>query len=252
MTVSAVLLLMALLIDYSRIAAFQYKLDSLAGSSVRSVLAAYDEPLYERYGLFGRGGTDAAQLAAEALDVSDARGGLSDLLPSEKDGLSRRIDLLQLELGEPSAQPALMLGEWPVLRRQIEQEMKIKGPIDLTLELIDKLRPVGGSMKQAAQEIGTLQQSEKVFDKRQSALAEMLSLGRLPQRWSGKRAATDSSRCLDAARQPRSRSRRTATARTSLGWPPMKPPKRPTKRRCWQFLRPRKACRPLRCRLRRC
>ncbi|WP_339279715.1 hypothetical protein NYE40_07550 [Paenibacillus sp. FSL W8-1187] len=177
MTVSAVLLLMALLIDYSRIAAFQYKLDSLAGSSVRSVLAAYDEPLYERYGLFGRGGTDAAQLAAEALDVSDARGGLSDLLPSEKDGLSRRIDLLQLELGEPSAQPALMLGEWPVLRRQIEQEMKIKGPIDLTLELIDKLRPVGGSMKQAAQEIGTLQQSEKVFDKRQSALAEMLSLG---------------------------------------------------------------------------
>ncbi|QJC51263.1 hypothetical protein HGI30_06695 [Paenibacillus albicereus] len=177
MTVSAVLLLMALLIDYSRIAAFQYKLDSLAGSSVRSVLAAYDEPLYERYGLFGRGGTDAAQLAAEALDASRGRDGLSDRTANADDASMRRVDLLQLRLGEPSAQPALMLGEWPVLRRQIEQEMKIKGPIDMTLELFDKLRPLEGSMQQAKQEIDMLQQSEKIFDKRQRALTEMLELG---------------------------------------------------------------------------
>ncbi|MCM3749684.1 hypothetical protein M3223_20230 [Paenibacillus pasadenensis] len=168
MVVSAVLLLMALLIDFSRIAAFRYKLDSAAQSSVRSVLSAYDEQLYERYGLFGRGGSSADELLAQAV-----AGSLNSSTPSGESQV-RTFDMLKMEVRESSVQPALMLGEWPVLRRQIEQEMKYKGPIDLTIELLDKFRPLQPSMKQTAATVDTIQQAEKIFERRQKALSEMM------------------------------------------------------------------------------
>lgn len=53
---SSLLLFFSLLIDYARIAALHKLTEDAVRSSVRSVLSAYDSALYERYGLFGRGG----------------------------------------------------------------------------------------------------------------------------------------------------------------------------------------------------
>ncbi|WP_176444783.1 hypothetical protein [Paenibacillus herberti] len=174
MIVSGVLLLMALLIDFSRIAAFNYKLDSMAQSSVRSVLSAYDEALYEQYGLFGRGGSSAEELLETA--VSGSLGGQGST-GSSTGGVEqkRNLDMIQMSIDNKSIQPALKLGEWSVFRRQVEQEMKYKGPIDLTIELFDKFRPLAQSMEQTAGAVDTLQNAEKIFDKRQSALEKMIN-----------------------------------------------------------------------------
>jgi len=166
---AALLLLMAVLNDYSRISSFRHKLEGLAQTGVRSVLSAYDEALYERYGLFGRGGTDGGALLAEAVQLGLATGS-----GRNAPGDSIRLQWLDMEVSESSLQPAAFLGDRRIFGRQIMQEMKYKAPIDLTLELIDKFRPLSEAMGQTAAAVDKLGSLEQAFDRRQQALENML------------------------------------------------------------------------------
>ena len=166
---SALLLLMAVLIDYSRIAAFDHKLEAASQTGVRSVLSAYDETLYERYGLFGR----AAAMRTGCSPVPMRFCLILIPVPPDTSG-SQGWTYWMSNSHRALFEPAGMLGNRDIFRRQLEQEMKIKAPIDLTLELIDKFRPLAGSMKDTAAAVGKMQDAGTVFEQRQQALEEML------------------------------------------------------------------------------
>ncbi len=168
---AGLLLLMAVLIDYSRIISFRHKLEGLAQTGVRSVLSAYDGTLYERYGLFGRGGTDGGALLAEAVQLGLETGSGRNV-PDD----SIRLQWLDMEVFGSSVQPAAFLGDRRIFGRQIMQEMKYKAPIDLTLELIDKFRPLSEVMGQTSAAVDKLGSLEQAFDQRQQALENMLKL----------------------------------------------------------------------------
>ena len=167
---SALLLLMAVLIDYSRIAAFDHKLEAASQTGVRSVLSAYDETLYERYGLFGRGGSDADGLFASSTALV-----LDSHAHSAGHKRESRLDILDVHLSSSSVQPAGMLANRDIFRRQVEQEMKVKAPVDLTLELIDKFRPLAGYMKDTAAVVEKMHDAGKIFEQRQQMLEDMLA-----------------------------------------------------------------------------
>src|SRR5690606_37939579 len=120
---------MAVLIDYARIAAFERHAEAAAYAAARSMLSAYDEVLYARYGLFGRGGTDGAEIAAHVLESNAAASGRSDA-----------FRLLHIRVEDVHVQTEEMLEQHPILKRQILEEMKYKAPIDLSIEVAAKFR----------------------------------------------------------------------------------------------------------------
>lgn len=162
---SSLLLFFSLLIDYARIAAMHKLTEDAVRSSIRSVLSAYDRNLYERYGLFGRGGTDGQTIFSEAMrgNVVTDRAVGTDFMR-----------LVQLKADASTLQSAAFLGNHDVFARQILEEMKYKAPIDFTLELAGKFAPMAGAMKQASVTINLLESMRKLYEKREAHLARVL------------------------------------------------------------------------------
>ncbi|PZD94947.1 hypothetical protein DNH61_14990 [Paenibacillus sambharensis] len=166
MIASVVLLFMSVLIDYARIAAFERQVESAAYAGVRSVLSAYDETLYSRYGLFGRGGTDSLTILQDSIE----------------DGmLIQREQSFQLLRGKVENLQAFdgdSLGLHPVLRRQILEDMKYKAPADFAMELANRLKPLSSSMKEAKETVQRMDELRKLYDKRQKHLLQALAYQR--------------------------------------------------------------------------
>ncbi|RXZ84747.1 hypothetical protein EBB07_01645 [Paenibacillaceae bacterium] len=163
---AAIVLFHALFIDYARITAFNNQVESAARSGVRSVLSAYDEQLYERYGLFGRGGSAADDIFANVLD---------DNLAHED---RKAFHLLDPVREASHINTAQMVGQHPVFRRQVLEEMKYKAPIDFTIEMIDKFKPMTKGLKEANATVGLLQNLKKLYEARERNLEEALALQR--------------------------------------------------------------------------
>ncbi|WP_028612161.1 TadE/TadG family type IV pilus assembly protein [Paenibacillus harenae] len=164
---SALLLFFSVLIDYARIAAFHKLSEDAVRSGVRSVLSAYDSVLYERYGLFGRGGTEGQGIFEEVLKANaDGEAGLS----------GEGIKLARMKLEAASLHPASFLGHHDVFKRQVLEEMKYKAPVDFTLELASKFAPVAGPMKEASAAISLLENMRRLYEKREAHLAAALQL----------------------------------------------------------------------------
>ena len=163
---AGMLLFTSLLIDFSRIAAFNRKLDGATRAAVRSVLAAYDAGLYERYGLFARGGTPDDEIMGPVLE---------DWLNGPDGGHFRLLDARLVEYGTNVSQ---VLGDHDVFRRQVLEEMKYKAPIDLTLELASKLKPMSGAMKEAAAAVDLLERLRKLYERREQHLAAAIEAQR--------------------------------------------------------------------------
>jgi len=160
---AAVFFFMAVLIDYARIAAFERQTESAAYAAARSVLSAYDGTLYARYGLFGRGGTDSAEIAAHVLESHADASRRSD-----------RMELLRIRIEEVNVQDEGMLGNHAILKRQILEEMKYKAPIDLATEVAGKFRAVSGAMDEATRTVNHLEEARKLYDRRQRHLLAAL------------------------------------------------------------------------------
>lgn len=162
---SSLLLFFGILIDYARIASMQLLAEDAARTGIRSVLSAYDSWLYEKYGLFGRGGTEGDVIFREVLEGNRGTAASAD-----------GFGIVRTELVDAKVHTSHVLGNHDVFGRQVLEEMKYKAPVDMTLEVIAKLVPLAGSLKKSGQTIDTLQELSKLYEKRESLLEGVLLL----------------------------------------------------------------------------
>lgn len=153
----------ALFIDYARIAAMKVQSERLVRSAVRSVMSAYEPELQQEYGLFAYGESDGDQIMSGVLNGSMDHGDRGDA-----------FSILPLELDTSSLHMERMLGEYDIFNHQIGEEMKYKAPIDFTLEILNKFKPLSQSMKEASNTVDILKKLQKLYDKREDALDEMI------------------------------------------------------------------------------
>ncbi|QHW33217.1 hypothetical protein GZH47_22135 [Paenibacillus rhizovicinus] len=161
---AAMLLFTSLLIDYARIAAFNRQTELAAQSGIRSALSAYDEALYERYGLFGAGGTDRNELFAQAAD--------NNWPDQEENG----FQLLRIKREASHVDTQEVLGNQKVFTRQVLEEMKYKAPIDFTMEIASRFVPMGSAMKEATATISVLEDVRKLYEEREQHLKRVMEL----------------------------------------------------------------------------
>lgn len=161
---ASLLMFFSVLIDYARIAVFQLKTENVSRTAVRSVLSAYDSWLYERYGLFGRGGTVGEEIFAKVLEGNQAADG------------SGGVDLIASRIESAVIQTASVLGNHEVFARQVLEDMKYKAPIDFTLEVVAKFKPLSGVLSESSNTINTLEQLRKLYEKREDLLERALRL----------------------------------------------------------------------------
>lgn len=141
--------------------------ERLVRAAVRSVMSSYDPELQERYGLFAHGSTSGDQIMAGVLNSTMDKGDRSD-----------RFDLLPLQLDTSSLKMERMLGEYDIFNREVSEEMKYKAPIDFSLELVSRFKPLSESMKEASDTVDVLGKLQKLYDKREEALDQMLATQR--------------------------------------------------------------------------
>lgn len=167
-----ILLLGTVLIDYARIASFHTLTEHAVRTAARSVLSAYDAALYERYGLFARGGTPGETIFEKSLrgtlEYDGGDGGYRPVIP--------RVDRFTVET-------AAYLGRYDVLDRQILEEMKIKAPVDFMIDIGSRFTSMSKLMKETSTTADALAQTGKLYDKRQkaslTALERMRDVARL-------------------------------------------------------------------------
>lgn len=164
MILAIVFAFVAIFIDYARIAAMKVQSERLIRSGVRSVMSAYEQELQQKYGLFAFGESNGDQIMATVLNGSMEHGDRSDA-----------FSVLPLKLDTSTLQMDRMLGEYDIFNRQISEEMKYKAPIDFTLELLNKFKPLSQSMKEASNTVDVLRKLQKLYDKREEALDDMLA-----------------------------------------------------------------------------
>lgn len=153
----------ALFIDYARIAAMKVQSERLVRSAVRSVMSAYEPKLQQEYGLFAYGESDGNQIMSGVLNGNMDHGDRGDA-----------FSILPLELDTSSLHMERMLGEYDIFNHQIGEEMKYKAPIDFTLEVVNKFKPLSQSMKEASNTVDVLKKLQKLYEKREDALDEMI------------------------------------------------------------------------------
>ncbi|GFN32085.1 hypothetical protein [Paenibacillus xylaniclasticus] len=162
---AAVVLFGAVLIDYARVAALNAMADQAVRSSVRSVLSAYDSALYERYGLFGRGGTPSDAIVEQTL-----RGTL------EYEGADGRYRPVAPMVERFQADAASFLGQYDVLKRQIAEEMKVKAPVDFLMDIGTRLGAMSQLAKETAAATEALTKASQLYDQRQQQLLHTIAL----------------------------------------------------------------------------
>ncbi|MNK25430.1 hypothetical protein D3C87_437550 [compost metagenome] len=153
----------SIFIDYSRMSALQAQSEQISHAAVRSVLSAYDPDLLDRYGLFAYGGTDENYI-------------MSKVLQDEFDLLSRSDDLsiMKAKLDSSSVQLERPLGSHPVFTQQIREQMKYKAPIDFTIEVVNKFKPMSSVMKEASNTVDVMGKLQKLYDEREDKLNQLI------------------------------------------------------------------------------
>ncbi|WP_209860857.1 hypothetical protein [Paenibacillus shirakamiensis] len=154
----------AVLIDYARIAALQNQAEQISNAAVRSVMSAYDPNLAEKYGLFAYGGTNESYILSKVLQEQSNLSSRSDDLPI----LRAKVASSSLELSRP-------VGLYPIFIQQVREQMKYKAPINLTLEIVNKFKPMSNVMKEASSTVNVMGKLQKLYDKREAKLDEVLA-----------------------------------------------------------------------------
>ncbi|NGM82652.1 hypothetical protein G5B47_09495 [Paenibacillus sp. 7124] len=163
MVLAFVFLFSAVLIDYARMAAASVQGERLSRAGLHSAMSAYDVELMERYGLFAFGGGDGDEIMARALAESFHKSGRGD-----------GFNLITLGLDSSTIEWSRPLGSYGAFRRQINEDMKYKAPIDFALELAGKFKPLSGAMEEASRTADLFAKLQPLYDKREAALDRML------------------------------------------------------------------------------
>ncbi|WP_328802092.1 hypothetical protein T3H97_06920 [Paenibacillus sp. LX16] len=153
----------AVFIDYARIAALHVQTERLTHAAVRSVMSAYDPTLQQEYGLFAYGEGGGEQIMVKVLNDSARRTARADTLP-----------LMNTKLDSSSLQMERELGKYAIFNEQIREEMKYKAPVDFTFEVLEKLKPLSQNMKEASHTVDLLKRLQKLYDRREAKLDDML------------------------------------------------------------------------------
>lgn len=165
MIFASIFTFMAVFIDYARIAAVQMHTEQLAKASMRSVMSAFDPELHEKYGLFAFGESDGNEMMASLL---------RDSLHMQS-GRGAAFHLLDTRLDTQSVAFSRELGQYAIFERQILEEMKYKAPIDFTLEVVNRFKPMSAAMKEASNTTDLLARLGKLFDKREALIDEIVN-----------------------------------------------------------------------------
>ncbi|KRE93197.1 hypothetical protein ASG89_06750 [Paenibacillus sp. Soil766] len=161
-----IFLFQAVLIDFARIKVAEKETESALHASTRSVMSSFDQELQKR-GLYGMG---LSQEASEKLlyDVF-----VQNLSGSGSGNAFHFIETKAVD-GTLRVTPVYTLASHVIFEGQLLEDMKIKAPIEYTLEIVDKFQKSGvrepfqiGS--QFAKESAEL---EKLIEQRESSLDE--------------------------------------------------------------------------------
>nr|WP_279391563.1 DUF5702 domain-containing protein [Paenibacillus polymyxa] len=153
----------AVFIDYARIAALHVQTERLTHAAVRSVMSAYEPALQQEYGLFAYGEGGGEQIMVKVLNDSTRRTARAETLP-----------LMNMKLDSSSLQMERELGKYVIFNEQIREEMKYKAPVDFTMEVLEKLKPLSQNMKEASHTVDLLKRLQKLYDRREAKLDDML------------------------------------------------------------------------------
>ncbi|MNW44237.1 hypothetical protein D3C74_214620 [compost metagenome] len=153
----------AIFIDFARIFALQAKSEVLAHTVSRSVMSSYDRQLLEEYGLFAYGETDGNYIMSKVLQDNLELAERSDDLPI----LAVRLDSSTVEFQYP-------VGMYSVFERQIREHMKYRAPIDFTIELINRFKPISQVMKETSNTVDLLGKLQKLYERREARFDGML------------------------------------------------------------------------------
>lgn len=159
-----IFLFQAVLIDFARIKLAEKETESAVKAAARSVMSAFDIEL-QAMGLYGLG---ISQEEAEDIFRDVVANNLSG---RESPGTFQYVDTRPVE-GGMRVTPVYTLASHVIFERQVLEDMKIKAPIEYTLEITDKFRKSGtkapfGLGSQFSKEAAEL---EKLMDQRESAL----------------------------------------------------------------------------------
>ena len=152
----------AVLIDYARIQASKRQTDAAVQAAVRSVLAAFDQELQGKYGLFGVKESEVKELFEQIIEEN---------LNKPEDG---GFQLITPELLRGSAQMQTTgdLGNHVILQQQILEDMKYKAPIEITLNMLDKFKPLAKVLKTASAATKSAKKMKKHYTKREKKLED--------------------------------------------------------------------------------
>jgi len=163
MVFAVVFAFVSIFVDFARISALQAKTEMLAHAASRSVMSAYDPQMLEKYGLFAFGETDANYLMSKVLQTQ------FDTLNS-----SESLPIVHAELDSSSVELLRPLGTYAVFEQQIREQMKYKAPIDFTIEIVNRFKPMSGMMKEASNTVDLLGKLQKLYERREAKLDDML------------------------------------------------------------------------------
>ncbi len=160
------LLFFGLLIDVMRWRAAEQETEQAVKAGVRSVMSAFSKDLHA-YGLFA---LDPATAKSSEVFVKTVEGSLSSAAGAS------RFAWISPTLDKSSAKvtPMFPLSNHDILKQQILEEMKVRAPLNFTLELTDKWKKngVAAGVGQAAQFGQSAQKIEKLIEERDKQLGD--------------------------------------------------------------------------------
>ncbi|WP_157059996.1 DUF5702 domain-containing protein [Saccharibacillus kuerlensis] len=172
LVLAVTLAFVAIFIDYSRMAALKAKSERLLHAATRSVMSAYVPELQLQYGLFAYGKTDPSLIFSGVLERSLEYKAREDMLP-----------ILDAKLVSSSVELSRELGDYEIFKGQINEEMKYKAPVNFAIEVVGRFKPMSETMKETSAAVEILEKLQKLYDKREAELDNMLKL----QKTAGKR-----------------------------------------------------------------
>lgn len=152
-----IVLFLGVLVDAARYHAADRMAEQQTKAAVRSVLSGYDRKLRDEYGLFGLAAPEAGRQAVADAVFAGPEGGFAAAHPR----------LLEL-----SVEPVYSLADHRFFRRQILEEMKVKGPVEFARRVYDNWREQAEEMNRAAETAEWSEEAEKELRAREDALRD--------------------------------------------------------------------------------